>query len=222
MFRQTPTVLYLCGAPGIGKSHLVLKIVKSINENLYKFDDFNKIVFARTVTTEHWDGYHNQPIVVFDDHYKMIDGEQEVDAREVMNVVSCTNYFPSFAVLHQKGTPFNSNFLIITSNTGWPLTVYINAALQRRHKLHIIIVPNSKNKDLNFKHLNFYYAKCPVDVWEGNYCYPFSCLHDVPYDLIEWDKFPYKHLYKQITFDQLINLCINDYLCEKEIFNNLK
>jgi len=164
MFRFSPTTLYICGAPGIGKSHLIIEIVQALNNRLYHFEDYNKIVYARTVTTEHWDGYFHQPIVVFDDHYKMIDGQQEVDAREVMNVVSCTNYYPSFAVLNNKGTSFNSHFLLITSNTGFPLTIYNAHALHRRHKFHLIVVPNGKNKSFDFKHLNFYLAISPIDI----------------------------------------------------------
>lgn len=221
MFRLTPTSLYICGAPGIGKSHLLMYLVKLINARLYKFSNFKSIVFARTVTTEHWDGYINQPIVIFDDHYKMIDGEQEIDAREVMNVVSCTNYYPSFAVLNNKGTPFNSHFLIITSNTGWPLTIYIPEALHRRHKLHVIVLKNNKPMDEVFSHLDLYIAFSPINLWRGNYSTPFTCNHDIPFDYDEWALFPFKHLYKKISIIDLIDLMIFDHNRESKIFNLL-
>ena len=210
------------GAPGIGKSHLIMKIVKEINNNLYKFNDHNSIVFARTVTTEHWDGYHGQPIVVFDDHYKMVDGEQEIDAREVMNVVSCTNYFPSFAVLHQKGVPFNSNFLIITSNTGWPITIYVPEALHRRHKLHVLVLRNSNVMNVDFSHLDFYYCIAPINLWNGNYCSPFSSLHDIPYNYNEFMQFPFRNMYKRINLNDLISMFIKMHIEETRVFNSVK
>lgn len=221
MFRQTPSSLYLCGAPNIGKSHLIIHIVKRLNEKIYKFPNYRSIVFARTVTTEHWDGYHGQPIVVFDDHYKMFDGEQLVDAQEVMNVVSCTNYYPSFAVLHQKGVPFNSNFLIITSNCGFPITMYLPSALHRRHKIHVLVIPNGKERCFDFSHLNFYYSIAPVDLWRGNYSQPFSSFHDIPYNLSEFNIFPFKNLYKFVSLSELIDLLIEDFNNEKYIFNSL-
>lgn len=174
MFRHTPVTLYICGRPKIGKSHLLINIVKSINEKLYHFKDYNKIVYARTVTTEHWDGYIQQPIIIFDDHYKMHDGEQKTDASEVMNVVSCTNYYPSFAFLHNKGTPVNSDILLITSNVGWPSTIFLPTALQRRHKHHLIVVHNDKPMNNNFDHLDFYYCEGIIDPWNGNYSAPYT------------------------------------------------
>lgn len=221
MFRSTPSCLYLCGAPGIGKSHLLMHIVRCLNERLYHFNDHRSIVFARTVTTEHWDGYFNQPIVIFDDHYKMVDGEQEIDAREVMNVVSCTNYYPSFAVLHNKGVPFNSHFLIITSNTGWPLTIYLPEALHRRHKLHVIVIKNANRMDVNFSHLDFYLSYTPINLWKGNYSSPFNCTHDIPFNYDEWAIFPYKHLYRKVELNNLIDLLVQDHLHEVKVFNSL-
>lgn len=221
MFRCTPISLYLCGKPKIGKSHILIKIVKEINNRLYKKKDLFSVVFTKTVTTEHWDGYFGQKIVIFDDHYKKQDGEQSLDAREVMNTVSCTNYYPSFAHLNSKGTPLNIDFLIITSNVGYPITEFIPSALHRRHKHHVICIQYKKTLSHDFSHLKFFHALEIIDPWAGNYSHPYSQLKDIPYSMEEFETFPYKHLYTEISLEALLNNLVQDYQFETGIFNKM-
>lgn len=215
MFRQTPTSIYLCGPPKIGKSHLVLVLTKMINSKTSNVDNHT---FCITTTTEHWDGYYQQPIVVFDDHYKLADGKQIIDASLVFNIVSCTNFFPSYAKIENKGLKFKSNFLIITSNTGFPCTVYLPQALHRRHKFHVIILPNSDKKQLDFSHLDFWLSIEIIDPWQGLYTTPFNEMHDIPFNYDEFSKFPFRKRYKKISLIQLVDTVVQDYNNEKEIF----
>lgn len=209
----------LVGAPKIGKSHLTIKISHDLNEKCFNIKNY---VHCLTLTTKHLDGYYQQPIVVLDDHYKMSDGKQEIDASAVFNMVSCTKYYPSFANMEYKGMEFNSKFLIITSNFGYPRTQFLPAALHRRHKHHVIVIKNNHEMSYDFKHINYYHAVEIIDPWNGNYQYPFSELKDVPTDLKTWNIFPFKHLYKSITYDQLINILVDDYNKEAEIYNSIK
>lgn len=221
MFRLSPITLYLCGKSNIGKSYLLIKIVQELNSRIFNYADYNYAVFTKTVTTEHWDGYRQQPIIIFDDHYKQNDNENLIDARETMNVVSCTNYFPSFAHLELKGISVNSSFLIITSNYGYPQTIYQPEALHRRHKHHVIVIKTSDKHDLLFNHLRFYYAKQPIDLWSGAYTPPFTQNHDIPHSIEELNIFPFRNYYTQITFNELIMLIINDLRLEQAIFHQL-
>lgn len=221
MFRMSPTSLYLCGQSNIGKSHLVIKIIKLLNQRVYHFKDFNKCVFAKTVTTEHWDGYNQQPIVVFDDHYKMQDGKQEIDARETMNSISCTNYFPSFAHLDRKGSPFISEIVIFTANVGWPVTQYIPEALHRRHRHHVIVINNTKPMNPDFSHLDLYYAKNLINPWNGVYSDGFSQQHDIPTTMSEFETFPFRHYYQRVTLIELIDILTSDLSSEKAKFNSI-
>lgn len=218
---MSPISVYLCGKSNIGKSHLIIHLVKLLNNSLYKFKDYNKCVYARTVTTEHWDGYHGQPLVVFDDHYKMQDGKQEIDARETMNCVSCTNYYPSFAHLEKKGTALNSEILIFSSNVGWPITMYVPEALHRRHKHHIIVIPNGKDMNANFTHLDLYYAKSVINPWNGCYSNNFTELHDIPYNMDEFHSFPHNKFYVKITIDDLVDIVVKDLLAERAKFKSV-
>lgn len=220
MFRMSPISLYICGKANIGKSYFLIKLTKEISRYLYpKVKD---PVFARTTTTEHWDGYLKQPIVILDDHYKMHDGEQKLDAQTTMQVVSCTNFFPPFARMEFKGIPFNSEIVIMTSNIGWPNTIYLNEALHRRHKHHLIIIPNGLPMDDQFNHLDFWYAKGLVDPWNGNYSCGFTIHKDIPYSIAEMAAFPFRDKYERISFDKLVSIIIEDVTREKDLFNRLK
>jgi len=218
-FRQTPISCLLVGAAKIGKSHFVIKLTKAINDRLFKVKFHTHCM---TSTTKHLDGYIQQPIFVLDDHYKMCDGKQEIDASIVFNCVSCTTYYPSFACIENKGLTFNSKFVIITSNYGYPVTCYLSSALHRRHKHHVILIKNSDVYDSDFNHLNIFYTKEIIDPWQGAYTFPYSQEHDVPFTMNEFNRsFPFRNRYRRINFDALIQILIDDYLHEKKIFEDV-
>ncbi len=218
MSRQTPISILLAGAPKIGKSHFAFKIASDIN---LRTTNVKNYVHCITLTTEHFDGYVQQPIVIFDDHYKLNDGIQKIDASAVMNVVSCTKFYPPFAHLEYKGLDFNSKFLIISSNFGYPRTQFLASALHRRHKHHIILIKNNKPMNANFDHLNIYHTIEIIDPWNGNYQFPFSEMMDVPFDLKSMSVFPFKERYKLIHYNQLINIIIDDFENESRIYNDI-
>lgn len=218
-FRFTPVTLYLCGAPKIGKSHLVLPISKYFNEKLFNATDF---VFPLTVVRDHWDGYKQQPIVVLDDHYKKQDDKQEIDAGVVMNIVSCTAFLPNFDLAHFKMMAFTSQILIINSNFGYPSTIYLPDALHRRHKHHVIVIHNGLPLNVNFSHLNFFYTHEIIDPFAGLYTYPFNKLHDIPYTMSEFNLFPFRNRYRKVSLLQLCEIVVNDYNASLTTFNTIK
>jgi len=177
--------------------------------------------FPITLITDHWDGYKQQPIVIFDDHYKKQDDKQEIDAGAVMNVVSCTAFLPNFDTAIYKMMQFNSQILIINSNFGFPSTIYLPSALHRRHKHHVICVPNNAILSNDFSHINFYYTKEIIDPYSGLYPYPFSKLHDIPFTIDEFNKFPFKNRYTKITLKHLCNIIVDDHRSELLKFNEI-
>jgi len=148
----------------------------------------------------------------------MNDGKQILDATTVFQVVSCTMFQPPFASLHLKGMLFDSSFVIITSNVGFPTTCFHPAALHRRHKHHVIVVPNGDAWSHDFKHLNFYYGKEIIDPYAGMYQSPFTSRNDVPYDLVQWQSFPFKHMYQLVSLDTIIQILCDDYVLESKFF----
>jgi hypothetical protein len=217
MFRCTPVCLYLCGKPKIGKSHLVIRLCNYFNQKLF---NVNNHTFCITTTTEHWDGYSHQPIVVFDDHYKLNDCKQIIDASAIFRVVSCTMFQPPFANINLKGLTFDSKIIIVTSNVGYPSTVFLPLALHRRHKHHVIMVPNGKPMDNDFNHVNFYYTCEIIDPFAGMYQYPFSRDHDIPFSIDEFNLLPFKKFYSLIFVQALCDIIINDYNRENHFFQD--
>jgi len=217
-FRMTPIVLYLCGPPKIGKSHISLPIAKYLNSALFNVNDY---VFPITLITDHWDGYKQQPIVIFDDHYKKQDDKQEIDAGAVMNVVSCTAFLPNFDTAIYKLLQFNSRILIINSNFGYPNTIYLPSALHRRHKHHVICIPNSAIMKNDFSHIDFYYTSEIIDPFAGLYPFPFSKLHDIPFNNQELKSFPFRNRYIKINLKRLCDIIVDDYNKELNNFENI-
>jgi hypothetical protein len=210
-----PISAFFCGKPKIGKSYLMIKLSYDINEILFK----KKIYAAAiTLTTEHWDGYHNEPILIFDDHYKCQDNEQKVDATAVFNAVSCTPFYPPYANLSDKGLPFDSKILLINSNFGYPQTIFLPSALHRRHKHHFICIQNKRGVNPSFDHLEFYYAKEIINPWGGVFVHPFTLIHDIPYSIEEFNLFPFKNQYRKVDYNEIINIIINDYNYEFKMF----
>lgn len=111
-FRVEPTVLFLCGKPGIGKS----RIVNSICRQLCKLieTDLKDSVFTRNCNVDHWDGYQGQPIVLLDDW-----GQEKNSNKDLVEVISLVteNCYPlPMADLREKGTIFTSKYIILCSN----------------------------------------------------------------------------------------------------------
>lgn len=113
-FRCEPTVLFLCGAPGTGKSRLVMDIVRTIC-NREELDMFN-CVFTRNCNTPHWDGYAGQAITVLDDWNQDNQQQCAADVLELISLVTDNAYPLPMAELSQKGTLFTSRYIIVCSN----------------------------------------------------------------------------------------------------------
>lgn len=111
-FRVEPTVLYLAGKPGCGKSRLVMNICRKICH--YENFDFSTSIFTRNCTTTHWDGYRQQPIVVLDDLGQLYNNA--LDLNEIVSIVSDNCYPLPMADLKEKGIVFTSKYLILCSN----------------------------------------------------------------------------------------------------------
>nr|UJQ92789.1 MAG: putative RNA-dependent RNA polymerase [Narnaviridae sp.] len=111
--RPEPIVIGLFGPPGSGKSILVQRII-SFFRGHFGIRDLSKLVYSRSCSSDHWDGYNYQPIVVMDDF-----GQNSFERKDVVefeNIVSCNRYVLPMADLSEKGREFRSPILIVTSN----------------------------------------------------------------------------------------------------------
>jgi hypothetical protein len=116
--RNSPIVIYLHGASGIGKSTMVNYLAKELMNKMNLPYHFARDMYVRNNMQEFWDGYTNQPVVWFDDYLQIRDSE--VQQRELIELVRMKNTTPyplSMADLTSKGnTRFTSQIVFITSN----------------------------------------------------------------------------------------------------------
>uniref|UniRef100_A0AAT9JAW3 Polyprotein n=1 Tax=Lagerstroemia indica cheravirus TaxID=3115784 RepID=A0AAT9JAW3_9SECO len=107
--RQTPFSVWFYGGTGCGKS----KGVQLIYDKLLDRLGYPKTsrYFSRKSTTEYWDNYEHQPVVVFDDLGCKLKTEEDW--------FECITDIPvpvHMAALKEKGRIFTSDFIVATSN----------------------------------------------------------------------------------------------------------
>jgi len=125
--RRPPWWLYLYGAPGIGKSTMVARIIGEISEMGF-LEAYRDELSGRINTdllkwtrpkSNFWDGYQQQPFVVSDDFNSLV---EDPIVPETITMVSSEMFIPPMASLDdvgigKKGTLFTSEFFITTSNS---------------------------------------------------------------------------------------------------------
>ncbi len=156
-FRCEPTVLFLHGEPGVGKSRLVNEVVRSLCKR--EQIDFDSSCYIRNCNTAHWDGYKGQMITILDDWGQ--DVRKSEDILEVISLVTENSYPLSMADLRDKGTLFTSRYIILCSNTfsptkhsdinitgGSQILRNIDALLRRLHfKFYLL---NARTNDVEY------------------------------------------------------------------------
>lgn len=110
--RSEPFVILLCGHPGSGKSTQLNQIISNL-EPLFPGTKSTDMVYQRTCSVDHWDGYNHQPITILDDIGQGVDGK---DILEFITLVSTCPYVLPMAELSEKGRKFSSSVIICTTN----------------------------------------------------------------------------------------------------------
>lgn len=108
--KQHPTVLWVAGRPGSGKTHLVNQLAAEVAK------EHNSVPYSRNKNDQYWSGYRHQAVVTIDDINQYADGKDveefhaysTEDSRDVIG-----------ASITDKGRPFTSPFLMCSSNSMW-------------------------------------------------------------------------------------------------------
>lgn len=137
--NTTPFCIWLYGAPGVGKSelakHYATEIAKAL-EITYEGDPF----FVRT-PRPYWEGYTNQPVVIFDDALQVKSPETlKSFYTDWFGLLTNAPYMPEFAHLEEKKRFVSPKIVIVCSNVQTPsgLTDISNAdAFNRRRDVLI-------------------------------------------------------------------------------------
>nr|UJQ92686.1 MAG: putative RNA-dependent RNA polymerase [Narnaviridae sp.] len=112
--RMEPFVIGLFGRPGCGKTTTIASLKSLLQMVLFPEVDLDDLVYSRSCSAKHWDGYRGQPIVVLDDFGQ--DLVDRSDLAEFEQLVSTNEYILPMAELSEKGTRFTSPIIIVTSN----------------------------------------------------------------------------------------------------------
>lgn len=146
--RKEPFVVYLCGAPGQGKSFLsgvIPYILAGVDA------DTPNMSYSRNPGIDHWDGYTGQYAVVYDDYGSTrMANAKPGEYAEMLSIVSNEQYRLPMAALGEKGDVFRSSVVICTSNTAFPAPNELTnhtALWRRRHFMYRVSVDRAR--DLN-------------------------------------------------------------------------
>lgn len=131
--NQTPICIWLYGAPGVGKSEAAKTLAVKLAQLLgisYPGDPF----FVRQ-NRKYWDGYHGQPILIFDDALQNKDpNAMSVFLEDWYGVMTPAPFSPEFSKISEKQKYVVPEIVIVTSNEEFPVIQGISnvAAFQRR------------------------------------------------------------------------------------------
>lgn len=110
-YNLKPFLLELNGKPGIGKSDFV-DFLASFMHELFPFYEASDMLYSR-VNDKYWNGYKQQPIVLFDDQNQNARLKYDLD-NEIIALGSGKFVHPPMAF--DKDTKFSSIFVVFTTN----------------------------------------------------------------------------------------------------------
>nr|WDW25843.1 MAG: polyprotein [Canine picornavirus] len=135
--RMEPVVVVLRGKPGRGKSIAAQLIAQAIS----KVMTGHQSVYSFPPDSKYFDGYSGQYAMIMDDLGQNPDGE---DFKVFCQMVSTTHFVPNMASLDQKGTSFQTQVIIATTNqpSFRPVTVADPGAVARRVTFDYDVAPD--------------------------------------------------------------------------------
>nr|UCC70392.1 putative polyprotein [Lymantria dispar iflavirus 1] len=136
--RKLPFVIYNCGAPEIGKSHLTTNICAELCKDQNIVSETH-LMCVLNATSKFWDNCDRQPCLVMDDAFNIRKGTMlEDQLAAIFNVVSPVVLVPPKAAVEDKGRTYNPEIFILNSNVDFFKTdICLEEALWRRRDILI-------------------------------------------------------------------------------------
>nr|AKO83942.1 polyprotein [rhinovirus A21] len=166
--RCEPVAVVIHGEPGTGKSMTTNFLARMITND--------SDIYSLPPDPKYFDGYDQQSVVIMDDIMQNPSGD---DMTLFCQMVSSVTFIPPMADLPDKGKPFDSRFVLCSTNHSLltPPTITSLPAMNRRFFMDLDIVVCDKYKDAQGKlNVSAAFKPCDVDAKIGNArCCPFIC-----------------------------------------------
>nr|QXV86370.1 polyprotein [Iflaviridae sp.] len=119
--RYEPFVVCIEGKEGIGKSHLTDKLVEQLLLSIGYTKCSAGYVYTRAPGSKHWNGYMNQPAIVYDDFANLNNPElMSQQISELYQIKSTATFIPEMAHLEAKNIKANPILVILLTNGAFP------------------------------------------------------------------------------------------------------
>ncbi|ACK37373.1 polyprotein [rhinovirus A13] len=190
--RSEPVAVMIHGSPGTGKSITTSFLARMITNE--------SDIYSLPPDPKYFDGYDQQSVVIMDDIMQNPDGE---DMSLFCQMVSSVTFIPPMADLPDKGKPFDSRFVLCSTNHSLlaPPTITSLQAMNRRFFLDLDIVVHDNYKDAQGKlDVSKAFKPCDIDTKIGNArCCPFICGKAVTFkDRNTCQSYPLSQIYNLI------------------------
>lgn len=214
--KQRPVVLWVAGKPGTGKTHLACKMGIRVAKAL------GTDVYSRTVSDEFWSSYQGQLVVAMDDMMQSTEGKDVIefhrytseDAKDVIG-----------AGLTDKGRPFVSTVMVVSSNFMWfqnPLKIQDKLALCRRRDICLYAYNPDIEEYADAHHGNYpdgeWFEKHPTRwfLYNPTYGHNFDKSANAQGVAKFYPEAPY--VIREVTEDQVFECILNLELRRREAF----
>lgn len=137
LFRMDPFCVAVYGEPGVGKSVLCTSIGLMLTKAMGL--PLENAIYSRG-QSDHWDNYHNHPIVYYDDFAQGKGEQANEQMREFVALKSNNPYILKKADIKEKGQAFSSRAIVMSTNFPYPDVsnyVYMKEAVYRRREMLI-------------------------------------------------------------------------------------
>lgn len=191
--RNPPTVMVMYGRSGVGKTSMVdgMKALTAavISDVMGTDRASSSNIYVRNSDMDHWDGYHSQQFVLFDDFGCVKDSENNPNS-ELKELINCKNSQPyplPMAHLEDKGKFFTSQFIFLTTNIE-NMVDYVKsmtfpeAIVSRMSELSYVCRVKPQYRKVMSPELKKYYSE--KQVHDQHYVDPYRAQYDIDDNIV--------------------------------------